>query len=95
MLARSSILVTAAALALAALSGCTTAPASRAPAAAAGYAEQPSAQGADPFPNWPVSPDEAERLILHARYVLLGPAAVAVVGLGSVWCMKWLFSQRW
>jgi hypothetical protein len=46
MLARSSILVTAAALALAALSGCTVAPVSRAPAAA-GYAEQPSARGAD------------------------------------------------
>lgn len=71
MLACRSIVVTAAALALAALSGCTMLPVSRAPAEE-GYAERPSTQGANPFPNWPVSPDEAERLILHARYERTG-----------------------
>ncbi len=71
MLARSSIIVTAAALALTALTGCTMFPVNRAPAGD-GYAERAPTQGADPFPNLPVSPDEAERLLLHARYERIG-----------------------
>jgi len=67
MLARSSIIFMAAALALVALSGCTMLPVSRAPAAE-GYAERPSPHGADRFPNWLVSPHEGERLLLHSRH---------------------------
>ena len=66
---RSSMIVTTAALALVALSGCTMLPVSRVPAAD-GYAERPSPHGADRFPNWPVPPHEGERLILQARHEL-------------------------
>jgi hypothetical protein len=69
MLVRTLILVSATAFVLVGLSGCTILPVSRAPAAES-YAERPSPHGADPFPNWPLSPREAERLILHARQEL-------------------------
>ena len=63
---RIPILVTLPALAWLLLSGCTLLPVSRAPAAES-YAERPSPHEAGRFPNWPVPPDEAERLFLHAR----------------------------
>jgi len=66
MLTRFAVLVTCVALASVLLGGCTLLPVSRAPAAE-GYATRPSPHGAAPFPNWPVPPDEVERLILHAR----------------------------
>jgi hypothetical protein len=71
MTTRNLIIVTATALALVALSGCTMAPVIRAPAPV-GYANRPPTQGADPFPKWPVSPGEAERLLLHSRYERVG-----------------------
>jgi hypothetical protein len=72
VLTRIPILVTLPALALVSLSGCTLLPVSRAPAAER-YAERPSPHApheVDRFPNWPVPPHEAERLILHTRHEL-------------------------
>jgi hypothetical protein len=76
------IIVTATALALVAPIGCTMAPVSRAPAAE-GYAERPPTQGADPFPNWPAPPGEAERLLLHSRYERLGEAGAGAGTTGA------------
>ena len=67
---RFAILASLVALASVSLGGCTVLPVSRAPAAES-YATRPSPHGAAPFPNWPVPPHEAERLILHARHMLV------------------------
>ena len=66
MLTRYVMLSAIAALAAVSLVGCTVMPVHRAPAAES-YASRPSPHGAKPFPNWPVPPHEADRLILHSR----------------------------
>lgn len=60
----------AAVLASVSLGGCTVLPVRRAPAAQS-YASRPSPHEAAPFPNWPVPPHEAERLVLHSRHKLV------------------------
>ena len=64
-----SFRIVAVAAAASALLACTVLPVTRGPAPH-GYAEQKKPESRDPFPNWPLPPDQIEDLVLNHDYVL-------------------------